>query len=362
MSKKQRFTKVALADLIEDPKYQALPSWDTDLMTLTVQQLRREEDVRVPIIIDEGNRILDGHQRFAAAKEARLSHITCDRVEGLDDTEKLRYVFGQLHRRHLSRSELREAARQAVLRMHEYADARISLTIGIVTDKTVRSIRTELVNANLIPDHDTLIAVGGTRQKANKVRKASTKPGGETKSEPVKDTTKDEGQQETKAGEAGNKGQGQQGGTVQGQEGEKGAGSDSVVPTKPTILLPSTPGIILPSGPFGVPHTGAGILLPIGSAGVSPIGSGVLLTPELPITEEAKAKPGRKSATTITRSPLEFRVEPGRLVLEGKDLDKLPAGLKEVLFLVAHDADATQVNVALGTALATLVIHCPDQK
>ena len=46
-----------------------------------------------PLIVDENNRILAGHGRLEAAKQAGMTEVPCLRVEGLDEVEKIAYAI-----------------------------------------------------------------------------------------------------------------------------------------------------------------------------------------------------------------------------------------------------------------------------
>jgi ParB family chromosome partitioning protein len=69
----------------------------------------RERGIVVPIVIDEHHNIIDGANRLRIAAELGIRNLRADIQPGLSDAEKEELAEDlNLHRRHLSREQLRE--------------------------------------------------------------------------------------------------------------------------------------------------------------------------------------------------------------------------------------------------------------
>lgn len=71
----------------------------------------RENGIRIPIIINEENTILDGHQRFDIAQEYNQREIPCVRMRFNNELEEKRFIIAlNFHRRQLNTAQRAELA------------------------------------------------------------------------------------------------------------------------------------------------------------------------------------------------------------------------------------------------------------
>ncbi len=87
----------------------------------------RERGIVVPIVIDEHHNVIDGANRLRIAAELGIRNLRADIRPGLSDAEKEELAEDlNLHRRHLSREQLREVIRRRLHRHPERSNRQIA--------------------------------------------------------------------------------------------------------------------------------------------------------------------------------------------------------------------------------------------
>lgn len=152
---------------IRQSRYQVMPP-------LTAEEFADlREDIAVngvlqPILIDEHNRVIDGHNRKMIAESLG---VTCPVIKcppNLTDRQKRTLARGvNLHRRHLSREQRREIIADALRDAPELSDRQHAADIG-VDHKTVGSVRDELEGRGEIPHVSERTDSVGRQQPATK--------------------------------------------------------------------------------------------------------------------------------------------------------------------------------------------------
>lgn len=108
----------------------------------------RVHGVRVPVILDEELRIIDGRHRIKAAIELGLRPLYL-LIGGLTDGERAELeIVLNAARRHLTRQQKRKLAEYELVRDPARSNRRIAAICGIHPD-TVTAIRSEMVDASL---------------------------------------------------------------------------------------------------------------------------------------------------------------------------------------------------------------------
>ena len=104
----------------------------------------RDRGIVVPIIVDEHHNVIDGANRLKIAAELGIRNLPVDIRPGLSHPEKEELAEDlNLHRRHLSREQLRDAIARRLKRTPEQSDRQIAAAIG-VNHETVGDVRKQL--------------------------------------------------------------------------------------------------------------------------------------------------------------------------------------------------------------------------
>lgn len=104
----------------------------------------RDRGIVVPIIVDEHHNVIDGANRLRIAAELGIRNLPVDIRPGLSHPEKEELAEDlNLHRRHLSREQLRDAIARRLKRTPEQSDRQIAAAIG-VNHETVGDVRKQL--------------------------------------------------------------------------------------------------------------------------------------------------------------------------------------------------------------------------
>lgn len=138
-----------------------------------------ERGVLVPILIDENGNVIDGHHR---QEIAQANGIECPEVvaPGLTDRGKYETALSlNIHRRHLTREELRDVLRDSIRRNPELSDRRHAEVAG-ASHPTAGAVRAELVSEGLVENLSTRVGVDGVAQPATKPDRAIVDAGGAT--------------------------------------------------------------------------------------------------------------------------------------------------------------------------------------
>lgn len=149
--------------------YQVMPPLsDEDYANLKADIEAR--GVLVPVEMDELGNILDGHHRAKICDELGITFPRLVR-EGFTDEEKWTHARQlNIARRHLDREQKRGLIADQLRQTPQFSDRRIANDLG-VSDKTVGSVREELVASAEIPHSQPIIDKGGfTRVKPQLVK------------------------------------------------------------------------------------------------------------------------------------------------------------------------------------------------
>lgn len=104
----------------------------------------RDRDIVVPIVIDEHHNVIDGANRLRIAAALGIRNLPADIRPGLSHPEKEELAEDlNLHRRHLTREQLRDAIARRLKRTPEQSNRQIAAAIG-VNHETVGDVRKQL--------------------------------------------------------------------------------------------------------------------------------------------------------------------------------------------------------------------------
>jgi N6-adenosine-specific RNA methylase IME4 len=155
--------RLPFADLLP-----ALP--DDDLSALRGDI--RERGIVVPIVIDEHHNVIDGANRLRIADELGIRNLRADIRPGLSDAEKEELAEDlNLHRRHLSREQLREVIRRRLQRHPERSNRQIAAEIG-VRHETVGVVRSQLAATGEIRQLSKTVGRDGRARTTTPARRA----------------------------------------------------------------------------------------------------------------------------------------------------------------------------------------------
>lgn len=149
------------------------PLGDNELDALRADIAERQA-VIVPIVIDEARNVIDGANRLRIAAQLGIRKVPVEIRVGLSDADKQQLAEDlNLHRRHLSREQLRLFIERRLQRTPEQSNNKISAELG-VDDKTVGAVRRDLERRSEIPNvatvTDTLGRVQPARRRSAVVR------------------------------------------------------------------------------------------------------------------------------------------------------------------------------------------------
>ena len=143
------------------------PLDDSDLSALRGDIAARQA-VIVPIVIDEARNVIDGANRLRIAASLGIREVPVEVRLGLSAAEKEQLAEDlNLHRRHLSREQMRLFVGRRLVRAPQQSDRRIASELG-VDHKTVGSLRQEAERRGEIPHVDTRLDTKGRRQPARR--------------------------------------------------------------------------------------------------------------------------------------------------------------------------------------------------
>lgn len=141
------------------------------LTTEEYEELRTDiiqRGIIVPVVLDELGNVIDGQHRLKIAAELGLLDIPFEIRPGMVNSEKEALAWDlNAHRRHLSQAQKRDVLARILLRMPEQSNRQIARQAG-VDDKTVGSVRAELVSGAEIPHLEMLRGKDGKSYPAVK--------------------------------------------------------------------------------------------------------------------------------------------------------------------------------------------------
>ncbi|HBN78423.1 MAG TPA: DNA methylase [Planctomycetaceae bacterium] len=142
-----------------------LPSWEYDALRESIKQ----HGVIVPVVKDEHGTIIDGHHRDRACHELKIKDVPTITLAGLTDEQKRdQALILNLVRRKISRKQMRAIIASELRRSPDVSNQWLAEIVGS-TDKTIQSVRKELITASEIPILDAYRAKDGKRYPATRL-------------------------------------------------------------------------------------------------------------------------------------------------------------------------------------------------
>jgi N6-adenosine-specific RNA methylase IME4/ParB-like chromosome segregation protein Spo0J len=131
----------------------------------------RDRGIVVPIIVDEHHNVIDGANRLRIAAELGIRNLPVDIRPGLSHPEKEELAEDlNLHRRHLTREQLRALIRRRLQRHPERSNRQIAQAVG-ADDHTVAAIRRDLQTTAEIPQLPKTIGRDGRARTTSPARR-----------------------------------------------------------------------------------------------------------------------------------------------------------------------------------------------
>jgi ParB-like chromosome segregation protein Spo0J len=122
--------------------YQCMPDMQPDEFDRLVESIR-EKGLLTPIVVDEGGKVLDGHHRVKAAREAGIDDIPYVMRSGLAEAKKLTYAaVVNIERRHLGAEQKRDLVARLLESDPAQSDRQVAKATG-TSPTTVGKVRAE---------------------------------------------------------------------------------------------------------------------------------------------------------------------------------------------------------------------------
>lgn len=156
-----------LSSLSQYRLFKAKPSCEREFLRRSIQ----EKGVLVPVIIDENQAILDGHERYDLCSELGINDIPVEVVKDLTEEQKRDLILqlGSNHRS-LTIPDRKELARNELIhRNGNITDKALGDLVGL-SDKTVKGVREKLIDSSEIPNLSVRADKNGVPQPARKRR------------------------------------------------------------------------------------------------------------------------------------------------------------------------------------------------
>lgn len=142
-----------------------LPTWEFEALKESI----RLHGVIVPIVRDEHGTIIDGHHRDRACKELKIKNVPTITLAGLTGDQKRDHALVlNLVRRKITRKQMRAIIASELRRTPDMSNQWLAEIVGS-TDKTVQSVRRELIAASEIPILESYRAKDGKRYPSTRI-------------------------------------------------------------------------------------------------------------------------------------------------------------------------------------------------
>lgn len=142
-----------------------LPAWEFTALKESIKQ----HGVIIPIVRDENGTIIDGHHRDRACHELKIKDVPTITLAGLTDEQKRDHALVlNLVRRKITRKQMRAIISSELRRTPDISNQWLAEIVGS-TDKTIQSVRKELITASEIPSLDAYRAKDGKRYPATRL-------------------------------------------------------------------------------------------------------------------------------------------------------------------------------------------------
>lgn len=142
-----------------------LPSWEYEALKESILQ----HGVIIPIIKDEHGTIIDGHHRDRVCRELKIKNVPTITLAGLTEAQKRDHaLILNLVRRKITRKQMREIIAAELRRTPDISNQWLAEIVGS-TDKTIQSVRKDLIAASEIPILDSYRAKDGKKYPATRL-------------------------------------------------------------------------------------------------------------------------------------------------------------------------------------------------
>jgi len=150
-------------------KYQVLPPMPPEQFAALKADIA-ERGVLVPIDVDEEGHILDGHHRYRACVDLKITDFSTIVRPGMSEEDRRMFARkSNMLRRHLTREQVRQLIAEQLKDTPNWANSRIAQALG-VDDKTVATVRSQMEATSEIPKLDKLIGADGKERSTKRVR------------------------------------------------------------------------------------------------------------------------------------------------------------------------------------------------
>jgi site-specific DNA-methyltransferase (adenine-specific) len=157
------------------PFVDLLPSLHPEEREALVADIRRR-GVVVPVVVDEDNNVIDGHNRLQIAAELQLADVPVEVKAGLSPDQRRDLALNlNLQRRHLTREQRRDLIARALKADPARSNNQIA-TETKSTDKTVAAARARLESTSEIPKLDRTTGKDGRTRRAQRRKPRATTP------------------------------------------------------------------------------------------------------------------------------------------------------------------------------------------
>jgi len=148
-----------------------LTTWEYGALKESIRRWK----VILPVVKDENGDIIDGYQRVRACDELGIADYPVLTLAGLSEDEKRDHAFVlNLVRRRLNQQQIRDLIAAELRRTPDLSDNWLAQILG-TTDKTVATVRRELVATSEIPKLDALKGMDGKCRRVTRIVTSSAR-------------------------------------------------------------------------------------------------------------------------------------------------------------------------------------------
>lgn len=146
--------------LLPDPS-----PWEYEALRSSI----RRYGLILPVVRDESGEVIDGHQRERACRELGITNYPVLTLAGLTQEEKRDHAFIlNLARRRLNRRQMRALIAAELKRTPDLSNNWLARTLGS-TDKTVESVRQDLIATSEIPKLEVRRGKDGKARRVTRI-------------------------------------------------------------------------------------------------------------------------------------------------------------------------------------------------
>lgn len=142
-----------------------LPEWEFNALKESI----RQHGVLVPVVRDENGVLIDGHHRSRACNELGITNVPTITLAGLTENQKRNHaIVLNLVRRKITRKQLRKIIATELRRQPDLSNRWLAEIVGS-TDKTIQSVRAELLERAEIPQVNAFRGKDGKKYPATRL-------------------------------------------------------------------------------------------------------------------------------------------------------------------------------------------------